>query len=176
MDPAIAAIDLVKAGAIAGSMVESCLAATVPPPDAKGADDDNGQNHTGAASVADGLRLYPAIGTGAGPLQSGEYRAPVQSGQQGAVARMEPAAHPDPGRDLGQSGSRITNREDFKSLVSDVAMGNAGAIFSLEASRLARSNQDWHRLLELCAITGTLVTAKTAATIPPSSTTASFSA
>ena len=44
-----------------------------------------------------------------------------------------------------------------KSLVSDVAMGHVGAIFSLEASRLARSNQDWHRLLELCAITNTLV-------------------
>lgn len=60
-------------------------------------------------------------------------------------------------RDLGQSGARTTNREDFKTLVSDVAMGNVGAIFSLEASRLARSNQDWHRLLELCAITSTLV-------------------
>jgi len=60
-------------------------------------------------------------------------------------------------RDLGQSGARATKREDFKTLVSDVAMGNVGAIFSLEASRLARSNQDWHRLLELCAITSTLV-------------------
>lgn len=60
-------------------------------------------------------------------------------------------------RDLGQSGARTTNRDDFKALVSDVAMGNVGAIFSLEASRLARSNQDWHRLLELCAITNTLV-------------------
>ena len=60
-------------------------------------------------------------------------------------------------RDLGQSGARTTNREDFKTLVSDVAMSQVGAIFSLEASRLARSNQDWYRLLELCAITGTLV-------------------
>jgi DNA invertase Pin-like site-specific DNA recombinase len=60
-------------------------------------------------------------------------------------------------RDLGQSGARTTHREDFKALVSDVAMGQVGAIFSLEVSRLARSNQDWHRLLELCAITGTLV-------------------
>ncbi len=60
-------------------------------------------------------------------------------------------------RDLGQSGTRATNREDFKALVSDVAMGSVGAIFALEASRLARSNQDWHRLLELCAITNTLV-------------------
>jgi DNA invertase Pin-like site-specific DNA recombinase len=60
-------------------------------------------------------------------------------------------------RDLGQSGAAMTNREDFKVLVGNVAMGQVGAIFSLEASRLARSNQDWHRLLELCAITGTLV-------------------
>jgi DNA invertase Pin-like site-specific DNA recombinase len=59
--------------------------------------------------------------------------------------------------DLGQSGSAAANRGDFKTLVSDVALGQVGAIFSLEASRLARSNQDWHRLLELCAITNTLV-------------------
>ncbi|MGA8155551.1 MAG: recombinase family protein [Rhodoplanes sp.] len=60
-------------------------------------------------------------------------------------------------RDLGQSGAAATKRADFKTLVGDVAMGQIGAIFALEASRLARSNQDWHRLLELCAITGTLV-------------------
>lgn len=60
-------------------------------------------------------------------------------------------------RDLGQSGAVATHREDFKVLVGEVAMGRVGAIFSLEASRLARSNQDWHRLLELCTITGTLV-------------------
>src|SRR6202790_2463504 len=58
-----------------------------------------------------------------------------------------------PDRDLGQSGARATNREDFKTLVSDVAMGQVGAIFSLESSRLARSNKDWHRLLELGAVT-----------------------
>ena len=60
-------------------------------------------------------------------------------------------------RDLGQSGAVANGRIDFKTLVSDVAMGQIGAILSLEASRLARSNQDWHRLLELCAITDTLV-------------------
>ena len=60
-------------------------------------------------------------------------------------------------RDLGQSGATAAKRADFKTLVGDVAMGQIGAIFALEASRLARSNQDWHRLLELCAITGTLV-------------------
>jgi hypothetical protein len=45
MDPAIATIDLVKAGAIVASMVESYLAAAVPPLNAKGADDDDGQNN-----------------------------------------------------------------------------------------------------------------------------------
>jgi DNA invertase Pin-like site-specific DNA recombinase len=59
--------------------------------------------------------------------------------------------------DLGHSGEQAGHRHDFKTLVSDVAMGQVGAIFSLEASRLARSNKDWHRLLELCAITKTLV-------------------
>jgi DNA invertase Pin-like site-specific DNA recombinase len=59
--------------------------------------------------------------------------------------------------DRGQSGAPTTNREDFKSPVRDMATGNVRAIFSLEASRLARSNQDCHRLLESCAITNTLV-------------------
>lgn len=60
-------------------------------------------------------------------------------------------------RDLGQSGAQMSGREDFKTLVSDVAMGQVGAVFALEVSRLARSNLDWHRLLELCALTRTLV-------------------
>src|SRR5258706_13734733 len=60
-------------------------------------------------------------------------------------------------RDLGQSGMQMTAREDFKTLVADVSMSQGGAGFALEVSRLARSNLDWHRLLELCALTDTLV-------------------
>ena len=60
-------------------------------------------------------------------------------------------------RDLGKTGTEMTKREDFKTLVADVSMGQVGAVFALEASRLARSNLDWHRLLELCALTQTLV-------------------
>src|SRR5436190_19266378 len=60
-------------------------------------------------------------------------------------------------RDLGISGAHTTGRTDFKTLVADVSMGQVGAVFALEASRLARSNADWHRLLELCALTATLV-------------------
>jgi len=59
--------------------------------------------------------------------------------------------------DLGQSGSHTTNREDFKTLVAEVSMGNVGAIFVLEASRLSRSSADWNRLLELCSLTQTLI-------------------
>lgn len=46
------------------------------------------------------------------------------------------------------TGTEMTRREDFKTLVADVSMG---AVFALEVSRLACSNLDWHRLLELCA-------------------------
>ncbi|MGH8759817.1 MAG: recombinase family protein [Burkholderiales bacterium] len=60
-------------------------------------------------------------------------------------------------RDLGLSGTHMTDRQDFKTLVADVSMGQVGAVFALEVSRLARSNLDWHRLLELCAFTHTLV-------------------
>jgi DNA invertase Pin-like site-specific DNA recombinase len=60
-------------------------------------------------------------------------------------------------RDLGKTGTEMTKREDFKTLVADVSMGLVGAVFALEVSRLARSNLDWHRLLELCALTQTLV-------------------
>jgi DNA invertase Pin-like site-specific DNA recombinase len=59
--------------------------------------------------------------------------------------------------DLGKSGAPMTRREDFKTLVADVSMGQVGAVFALEASRLSRSDLDWHRLLELCALTKTLV-------------------
>ncbi len=60
-------------------------------------------------------------------------------------------------RDLGKSGTQTAGREDFKTLVADVSMGQVGAVLALEASRLSRSDLDWHRLLELCALTQTLV-------------------
>lgn len=59
--------------------------------------------------------------------------------------------------DLGVSGAQTTGRNDFKQLVADVSMGDVGAVFALEASRLARSSLEWHRLIELCAMTRTAV-------------------
>jgi DNA invertase Pin-like site-specific DNA recombinase len=59
--------------------------------------------------------------------------------------------------DLGLSGKQSEGREDFVKLVADVSMGRVGAVFALEASRLARCCADWHRLLELAALAGTLI-------------------
>jgi DNA invertase Pin-like site-specific DNA recombinase len=59
--------------------------------------------------------------------------------------------------DLGQSGTQMINRQDFKTLVADVSLQKVGAVFALEASRLSRSCSDWHRLLEICSLTGTLI-------------------
>jgi DNA invertase Pin-like site-specific DNA recombinase len=59
--------------------------------------------------------------------------------------------------DLGQSGASAVDREGFQHLVTEVSMGRAGIVMGLEVSRLARNSTDWHRLLEICALTNTLI-------------------
>lgn len=59
--------------------------------------------------------------------------------------------------DQGQSGASASDREGFQRLVADVGLGKAGIVLGLEVSRLARNNADWHRLLEICALAGTLI-------------------
>ena len=59
--------------------------------------------------------------------------------------------------DLGCSGASTEGRTGFTRLVDDVAHGRVGAVLAIEVSRLARSSQDWHRLLSLCAIAETVV-------------------
>ena len=59
--------------------------------------------------------------------------------------------------DQGLSGASATDREGFQRLVADVSLGKAGIVLGLECSRLARNNADWHRLLELCSLSGTLI-------------------
>ncbi|MEI7837758.1 MAG: recombinase family protein, partial [Planctomycetota bacterium] len=59
--------------------------------------------------------------------------------------------------DQGQSGSSAVDREGFQKLVAEVGMGHAGIVLGLEVSRLARNSTDWHRLLEICALTDTLI-------------------
>jgi DNA invertase Pin-like site-specific DNA recombinase len=59
--------------------------------------------------------------------------------------------------DLGQSGASAADREGFQRLVTEVGVGRAGIVLGLEVSRLARNSTDWHRLLEICALTDTLI-------------------
>ena len=60
-------------------------------------------------------------------------------------------------QDQGRSGASAAGRDGFQFLIAQVGLGQAGAVLSLEASRLARSCSDWYRLLEICALTETLV-------------------
>lgn len=59
--------------------------------------------------------------------------------------------------DLGRSGSGLQERPGFGRLLAAVCQGAAGAVVALEASRLARNNRDWHHLVDLCALTNTLL-------------------
>jgi excisionase family DNA binding protein len=59
--------------------------------------------------------------------------------------------------DLGRSGGGHIERQGFETLVAAICQGDVGAIFATEASRLARNGQEWHRLIEFCAIVDTLL-------------------
>jgi DNA invertase Pin-like site-specific DNA recombinase len=59
--------------------------------------------------------------------------------------------------DLGISGAQARDRDGFQHLVTEVAMGHAGIVLGLEVSRLARNNADWQRLLELAAMSRTII-------------------
>jgi DNA invertase Pin-like site-specific DNA recombinase len=59
--------------------------------------------------------------------------------------------------DQGQFGASAVDRKGFQHLVAEVGLGRAGIVLGLEVSRLARNNADWHRLLEICALAGTLI-------------------
>jgi DNA invertase Pin-like site-specific DNA recombinase len=59
--------------------------------------------------------------------------------------------------DLGRSGAMIEGRLGFQRLVAEVGLGRVGLVLRVEMSRLARSNRDWHQLLEICALFDTLI-------------------
>ena len=59
--------------------------------------------------------------------------------------------------DLGRSGSGTMQRPGFERLVALVCTGDVGAVYCIEASRLARNGRDWHHLIDLCALAGALV-------------------
>jgi DNA invertase Pin-like site-specific DNA recombinase len=59
--------------------------------------------------------------------------------------------------DQGRSGASATHRQGFKKLLAEIGAGQVGVVLALEASRLARSSADWHRLVEICVVTQTLL-------------------
>jgi excisionase family DNA binding protein len=59
--------------------------------------------------------------------------------------------------DLGKSGASSEARHGFQRLIAEIGLAKAGLLLSLDASRLARNNRDWHQLLELCALFGVLI-------------------
>jgi len=59
--------------------------------------------------------------------------------------------------DLGRSATSTDRREGFGRLVADVGLGKVGIVLGIEVSRLARRNADWYQLLDLCAVTDTLI-------------------
>lgn len=59
--------------------------------------------------------------------------------------------------DLGKSGTSSAERYGFQRLIGEIGLGKAGLVLSLDASRLARNNRDWHQLLELCSVFGVLI-------------------
>lgn len=59
--------------------------------------------------------------------------------------------------DLGKSGAANTERHGFQKLIAEIGLGKAGLVVSLDASRLARNNRDWHQLLELCSLFGVIL-------------------
>jgi len=59
--------------------------------------------------------------------------------------------------DLGRTGSGLVDRPGFQRLAAEVCSGEIGAVFCVEASRLARNGRDWHHLIELCGMVGAVV-------------------
>jgi DNA invertase Pin-like site-specific DNA recombinase len=121
--------------------------------DVNAGSDGQSENHL-AAPAEKSVCLYPPVDDGAGAPSSREYqslreKALLWGWNESQIRVLD--------RDLGQSGSQSRNREDFRTLLADVSLGEVGAVLALEASRLARSNTDWHRLIELCSLTSTLL-------------------
>src|ERR1700726_4071332 len=156
MDPAITGLDVAKAGVILANMIEAYLAGGAPPSNPEGAAHDDLQDCR-STSVAGSLHLHSSVDDGAGPLQPGEHRTPVQSGGQSAVSGLEPGAdsNPRPGsRPIRRANDRsrglqgVGQRRGAGPSRSDLLPGSlaTGAIEPGLAS-----------LLELCAISGTLV-------------------
>ena len=59
--------------------------------------------------------------------------------------------------DLGKSGASAEHRSGFQSLMTEIGLDRVGLVLSLDASRRARNNSAWYRLIELCSMVGTCI-------------------
>src|SRR6516225_2218405 len=106
MDPAVAALDFAKAGAIIANMIESYLAAGALPFNAEGADHAEPEDCR-SSSDAKSLHLHSSVDNGASAIPSGEHRAPIQSSRSSEVAWLDAGADPNP-----RQGSSPVGRTD----------------------------------------------------------------
>src|ERR1051326_4416601 len=148
-------IDAGLGGVLLANMVEAWLVGNSDDVTSVEADSEL-QNH-GTTPEQTGLHLRPPVHAGSGAAPSGEHGTLYALRAMALELGWSESAIRTLDRDLGMTGTEMTRREDFKTLVTYVSMGQVGAVFALEVSRLARSNLDWHRLLELCAFTETRV-------------------
>src|SRR6476660_4867154 len=109
MDPAVAALDFAKAGAIIANMIESYLAAGATPLNAEGAEHAEREDCRSSFGTAS-LHLHSPVDDGTSASQSGEHRASVQSSEPSEVARLDSGADPDSRR-----GSRTIRPTDDQS-------------------------------------------------------------
>ena len=90
--------------------------------------------------------------------QNAESRARQYALRERAIELgWAPAAVSVVDEDLGRSGASTEGRIGFRELAAEVGLGQVGIVLALEVSRFARSSADWHQLLDLCALTGTLI-------------------
>ena len=109
MDPAVAALDFAKAGAIIANMIESYLGAGASPFNAEGADHAEPEDCR-SSSDAKSLHLHSSVDDGASAIQSGEHRAPIQSSRPSEVAWLDAGADPTALNDAGQTAADLAGQ------------------------------------------------------------------
>src|SRR5262249_2766406 len=117
-----------------------------------------GEPKVTASHLARDAYLYVRQSTLRQGLENTESTARQYALRQRAVALGWPPGRVGGGdSDRGQAGACAADRAGFQRLAAEVGLGRVGLVLGLEVSRLARSSTDWHRLLEICALTDTLI-------------------
>ena len=155
MAPDIEPIDTQALATLVANMIQAYLADTPPPFRSQEVCHDNASNP--GPSAEDGVCLRASIDDGAGTEPSGEYRAAICPEGQGDLAGMAGNEHANPGRGSGNLGGHQQRPRRLQEVGGRGLAGRSGRRIRLGGLALARSNADWHRLIEICALTGTLI-------------------